>query len=150
MSDIVGYMVTWTTYGTWLQGDKRGYVKNGEILPGDKIINEANRKLQKYDPIVLSKNEKEVIRQTIIDEASFRGQKILALMVCSNHVHLVAEPCKFSIEEAVSIYKNKATSALRKFGRPGRLWTKGFNKRFCFNADALAARINYVIRHPDY
>jgi REP element-mobilizing transposase RayT len=150
MSDIVGYMVTWTTYGTWLQGDKRGYVKNGQVLPGDKIINEANRKLQKYDPIVLSKNEREVICQTITDEAACRGQKILALMVCSNHVHLVAEPCKFSIEEAVSIYKNKATSALRKFGRPGRLWTKGFDKRFCFNANELAARINYVVRHPDY
>jgi REP element-mobilizing transposase RayT len=147
MSDIVGYMVTWTTYGTWLQGDKRGYVKNGQVLPCDKIINEANRKLQKYDSIVLSKNEREVICQTIIDEASFRGQKILALIVCSNHVHLVAEPCKFSIEEAVSVYKNKATSALRKFGRPGRLWTKGFNKRFCFTPDELVAGIEYVEKH---
>jgi len=29
---IIGYMVTWTTYGTWLQGEKKGYVKNGKIL----------------------------------------------------------------------------------------------------------------------
>ena len=27
MSDMVGYMLTWTTYGTWLQGDERGWVK---------------------------------------------------------------------------------------------------------------------------
>jgi hypothetical protein len=26
MKRIIGYMVTWTTYGSWLQGDKRGLV----------------------------------------------------------------------------------------------------------------------------
>ena len=29
MEKTLGYMITLTTYGTWLQGDKRGYVKNG-------------------------------------------------------------------------------------------------------------------------
>jgi hypothetical protein len=29
MSKIIGYMVTWTTYGSWLPGDERGYVKDG-------------------------------------------------------------------------------------------------------------------------
>jgi len=32
MSKLVGYMVTWTTYGSWLQGDKRGFVKDGKIF----------------------------------------------------------------------------------------------------------------------
>jgi REP element-mobilizing transposase RayT len=147
MAGMLGYMVTWTTYDTWLQGDRRGYVKNGQILPGDKIINETNRNLQKYGTIILSKNEKETIRQTILDEAAIQGHKILAIAVCTNHVHLVAEPCKFSIEDAVSRYKNKATLSLRKFGRPDRLWTKGFDKRFCFTLADLAARIDYVEKH---
>ncbi len=30
MASMIGYMLTWTTYGTWLRGDKRGYVKDGE------------------------------------------------------------------------------------------------------------------------
>jgi len=30
MARMIGYMLTRTTYGTWLQGDKRGYVKDGE------------------------------------------------------------------------------------------------------------------------
>jgi len=25
-------MVTWRTYGTWLQGTKKGYVKDGEVI----------------------------------------------------------------------------------------------------------------------
>jgi len=32
MREIIGCMITWTTYGSWLQGDKRGYVKDGKIL----------------------------------------------------------------------------------------------------------------------
>ena len=44
MSEIVGYMLTWTTYGTWLQGDARGYVKNGKILSENKGLEKANRK----------------------------------------------------------------------------------------------------------
>jgi hypothetical protein len=34
-------MITFTTYGTWLQGDERGYVKNGRILPGDETLKSA-------------------------------------------------------------------------------------------------------------
>jgi len=30
MARMIGYMLTWTTYGTWLQRDKRGYVKDDE------------------------------------------------------------------------------------------------------------------------
>ncbi len=144
MAGIVGYMVTWTTYGSWLQGDRRGYVKNGRTLPENEKIKETNKNLQKYQTIILSKRERETIRRTILDEASGQGQKIHAIVVHPKHVHLVAEPCRHTIEEIVSRYKNKATSALRKFGRPGRLWTKGFDKRFCYTPDELATRIEYV------
>jgi REP element-mobilizing transposase RayT len=147
MSGILGYMVTWTTYGSWLQGDEQGYVKAGQTLLKNEKIETANRKLQKYDPIILSKSEKEIIRQAILEEASAQGHKIHAIAVCTNHVHIVAEPCKFSIEDIVSRYKNKSTFSLRKFGRPGRLWTKGFDKRFCFTPCELTARIEYVEKH---
>jgi len=38
MPRTVGYMITWTTYGTWLQGDERGYVKNGKVLRENKRL----------------------------------------------------------------------------------------------------------------
>jgi len=46
---IIGYMITWTTYGSWLQGGKRGYVKNGKILPANdklKIRKSKTTKIQ--------------------------------------------------------------------------------------------------------
>jgi hypothetical protein len=44
----------------------------------------------------------------------------------------------------VSYYKNAAQIVLRKFGLTGRVWTKGFDKRYCFDEQALKSRIDYV------
>jgi len=148
MSEIIGYMVTWTTYGTWLQGERK-YVKDGQTLPKNTFIHVANLKSLKDEPVILSKTEMETIRKAILDEAELRGHKILAIKIKDKHVHIVAEPCKYAIEEIVSIYKNKAAASVRKFGRPARIWTKGFYKGFCFTKDDILNRINYVVRHKD-
>ena len=143
----MGYMVTWTTYGTWLQGDKRGYVKGGEILRGDENIKGICQRLQKLPAVILNEEEKQTAQEAILTESEKIAQTIKALAVCTNHVHLVAEPCRESIEKIVSRYKNAAMFALYKFGRNGRIWTHGFDKRFCFTEDELTARINYVRKH---
>lgn len=54
MKVMIGYMVTWTTYGTWLQGDKRGYVKNGKILARNDKLKSANQRQQKYPTFKLN------------------------------------------------------------------------------------------------
>jgi REP element-mobilizing transposase RayT len=144
---MIGYMVTWTTYGTWLQGDQHGYVKNGIILPPNEGIRNANRNLQKFEEVRFSKTQRKIVENAILEEAQNIGQKICAIAVCSNHVHIVAEPCRQTIEEIVSRYKNKAMFELRKTNHVGRIWTRGFDKRFCFSAEDLAARIDYVNKH---
>jgi REP element-mobilizing transposase RayT len=147
MGKVIGYTVTWTTYGTWLQGDKRGYVKGGKTLTGDEKIKEICQKLQKQPTVILNKVEKETVQQAILTEAEKGGQTIKALVVCTNHVHLIAKPCCESIEKIVSRYKNVAMFALYNLGRKGRIWSHGFDKRFCFTEDELTRRIEYVRRH---
>jgi hypothetical protein len=68
---MIGFMATWTTYGTWLQGDKKGYVKKA------------------------------------------------------------------------------ATKALRKYGFGNNVWTKGFDKRYCYHQHELEMKIKYVQRHEE-
>jgi REP element-mobilizing transposase RayT len=144
---MVGYMVTWTTYGTWLPGDERGYVKGGKVLPANPKIKQASRSLQKSTTLILNLRQKTIIRKAILQEAEKIGHKIEALAVCTNHIHLAARPCRENIEEIVSRYKNIAMFALRKHGRTGRIWTRGFDKRFCFNERSLKQRIEYVKKH---
>ena len=147
MARTVGYMLTWTTYGTWLQGDERGYVKNGRILAGDKKLKNQCKKLLKQNEVKLKNNEKVIVRQTILNEAERIGLEIEALTVCNNHIHLVMRYYNEPIGQTVSRFKNIATSALKKHGRDGKIWTGSFDKRFCFSNEDLNQRIQYVKNH---
>ena len=147
MGKMVGYMVTCTTYGTWLQGDKRGYVRDGKILPADTNIEKANKKLQKAGHVRLTSEQKKVVEDAVLKESQRIGQGILALAVCSNHIHPVVSSSNKSIESTVSRYKNVATCALKKTGLTKRIWTRGFDKRFCFSSEEIEKKIEYVHRH---
>ncbi len=109
---IIGYLLTWTTYGTWLQGDKRGYVEKGTILSANKKLQTANRNNQKHPSIKLNTNLILIVKNAIEKEAERIGQEIYAIAVCSNHVHLVLQKTTEKIENAVARYKNKSTYAL--------------------------------------
>ncbi len=93
-------MITWTTYGSWLPGDKRGYVDNGKILLGDTKVLQRNRKRQKAPVVKLNNQEKQIVKQTILAEAAKITHKIVALAVYSNHIHLLARPHSESIEKS--------------------------------------------------
>jgi REP element-mobilizing transposase RayT len=147
MAKLLGYMITWTTYGSWLPGDKRGYVKGAVILDGDENLFQICRKQQKGPSVKLQYKEKQIVQAAVLNEAERIGHTIKALAVCSNHVHLTATPCNRSIEQIVSMYKSAATRALRNVGRTGKLWTKGFYKTFCYTAEEMSVKTAYVQRH---
>lgn len=140
-------MVTWTTYGTWLQGDRRGYVKNGKTLAQNNKLKSANQRQQKYPTVKLNSEEKQIVENAITEEARRINHKILAIVVCSNHVHVVAGVSGESIEQAVHRYKYSATLALRKSVSQGKIWSKGFDKRFCFTNEELENKVGYVRSH---
>jgi len=91
MARTLGYLLTWTTYGTWLQGDNRSYVKDGRIYPGNKHLMQTNKQLQLHDAVRLSKEKQQLVRTAIINEAQLRSQQIYALSVQSNHIHIVVQ-----------------------------------------------------------
>jgi REP element-mobilizing transposase RayT len=140
-------MITWTTYGTWLQGDERGYVKDGKTHPGNKSLRESNKRSQLQDAVRLSKNQQQLVRKAIIGEAALQGQRIYALAVQSNHVHIVAEYIRQPISRIVAYYKKAARLALKATNHYGKLWTRGYDKRFCFDWATLEQRIKYVQDH---
>jgi hypothetical protein len=144
MVKLLGYMITWTTYGTWLQGDERGYVKDGVTLPANERLEQANRQLQVQDAIHLSNIQHQVVLEAILKEAAARGQRIYAISVQSTHVHIVLEDTAEPIDKIVAYYKTAARLALKNLGHQGRVWTKGYDKRFCFDKESLNRRIQYM------
>ena len=51
------------------------------------------------------------------------------------------------IGKVVSRLKSAAYYALRERGIDGRMWTRGYDKRFCFDEISLEDRVTYVMRH---
>jgi len=141
--------LTWTTYGSWLPGDERGYVADARTLPGDEKILERNRKRRKSQAVILYPQEREIVEQTIRTQAEELGHKLEAVIVCCNHVHLLARRHAQSIEEVVGRYKSLTTRALWQQGRKGRVWSIGYDKRFCFTEEDLATKAKYIQNHND-
>ncbi|MGB7581164.1 MAG: transposase [Sedimentisphaerales bacterium] len=144
MGNTLGYMVTFTTYGTWLQGDKRGFVKDGETLEGCEELEQANKKAIKGDEVRLKKREREIARTAILQEAERIGETILALSVWSSHVHIVIKEGGKPADKVVNRFKTAAYYALRERGFKGKVWTRSYDSRFCFDEAALKNRIKYV------
>ena len=146
---VIAYMLTWTTYGTWLQGDRRGWVKNGEIYRPDTALENANLQQMRANQTTLTKEQRLFAAQAIKKEANKLNQEIFALAVCNNHIHLVVENINLPIGRVVSHYKHAVRLALQENGFEGKLWTQGFDKRYCMNTRELDAKIVYVCKHKN-
>jgi REP element-mobilizing transposase RayT len=147
MAKTLGYMITFATYGTWLQGDKRGFVKDGKTYTANQSLADSNKQNLSKNPVKLTESHRAIAANAIYEKANILNQKILALAVCSNHVHVVVDYVPIPIGKIVSHYKNATQVALRRVGITGRVWTKGFDKRYCFDEQALKSRVDYVNFH---
>jgi len=149
MAKMIGFMATWTGYGTWLQGHKKGYVKNGAILDANPILEQSNQKSLKHDKIKIPEHLRETVKTAILKEAQQISHNVYAITVCSSHVHIVVDSIGTTCGYSVGRFKKAATTELRKYGFDNKVWTKGFDKRYCYNEQQLAAKINYVQQHKD-
>jgi hypothetical protein len=148
MSDPLAYFLTWTTYGTWLPGDQRGWVKRN--APGVQAPDEKRRRVARstmtHTPVVLSQKERELIDDVIRAHAEFKGWKILALNVRTNHVHLVIE-ADVPPREVMRQMKMWATRKLNEATNRDRLWTKKGTAGSC--SWMTQSRPQFLIRWKD-
>src|SRR5438132_13645292 len=91
MSFPLAYHLTWTTYGTWLQGDERGWVKKGTAGIQDPEPGRQERcyQLLKTSPTTLNQQQRLLIQVTIEAHCDHRKWKLHAVNVRSNHIHVV-------------------------------------------------------------
>ena len=102
----LAYHLTWTTYGTWLPGDARGWVKkhiSGIQQPDDDLEQQAREKMA-GDAIVLTANQRAIVEQTIRKHCEIRGWFLYAINARSNHIHVVVTT-KCDAKEAMNQFK---------------------------------------------
>lgn len=144
---MIAYMLTWTTYGTWLQSDDRDYRKDGKTRRPNPALYNTNCNALKQKVVYLSNKQRDTAKRAIFEKADRMGQRVYALTVQHDHVHLVLEKNDVTVESAIHRYKRVATYVLRKAGMAGKIWTKGYDSGYCFTQVQLDRRVEYVLRH---
>jgi len=144
MPRTLGIFLTWTTYGTWLRGDRRGWVERGLVYPPDPVLEEADRRRLRYPPFLLPRRQRHRAGELIGQSADRLGAKVHALFVGAWHVHLVTGYVHVPLPEVVKVLKEGVRNGL---GYSRAIWVDGYDKRFCFDAGSLRARVEYVCKH---
>lgn len=158
------WFFTWTTYGSWLPGDKRGFVSNlrdgaggyeRHNIPGTpfdaslpNLENFARRHL-KCPPIRLLLDQAEALLVQFQETADCRRRQLLAVGIMANHLHLVVgvpgDPKPADILRDFKAYGSRALN--RRWTKPksDTWWTDSGSKRKLPDEQAVLAAVKYVI-----
>jgi REP element-mobilizing transposase RayT len=152
MNDPVTYFITWTTYGTWLPGDHRGWRKTRKgNQPPQPLLENWVRNRMTEDPVLLNSERRAKVERVCRDHANIRGWVIHAVSARTNHVHIAvtadADPKKVRDQ-----FKANATRVLRQVPDPiasKKVWTKGGDCEIVDGDDELERVVQYITEAQD-
>jgi REP element-mobilizing transposase RayT len=145
--DPIAYFLTWVTYGTWLPGDARGWVKYraGWQLPEPARDLDAKAQMTE-DACVLTSEQRRAVEAQIAETCAHRGWTLHTVNCRSNHVHVVVTALVNDPEKIRIDFKAWATRVLKKKFDSTRenWWAERGSIRYINNEDDLEAAILYV------
>ena len=157
------WFLTWTTYGTWLPGDERGFVgavsdnSSGQVIhniPGTPYdadfssLRNYSINQMKGEPIYLSYEKAEVMFDQFQETTEYCQWQLCAIGIIRNHVHIVVgvpgDPDPSAILGTFKSYSSRTLN--KRWTKPlnGTWWTKSGSKRRLPNEHAVRAAIRYV------
>jgi REP element-mobilizing transposase RayT len=152
MAEPLAYFITWTTYGTWLPGDERGWVEDG--TPGihvpDRARWEAAHGRMTEPPVTLDSEQRDLVEATVRKHCAIRGWSLHALRARTNHVHVVVTATGIDPDTVMDQFKAWCSRHLneRDAGRgvPRRRhwWTKGGSTKWINDEGYLRNASRYV------
>ena len=152
MSAPLAYLITWTTYGTWLPGDRRGWVEAGK--PGIQAADSARESVVlselRFSPVQLDVSQRTVVSETNRKHCDIRDWTLHALNVLTNHVHLVVtaddspETVMSQLKAWCSRRLKEAEPCARQVAR-GKWWTEHGSTKWINDESYLQNAIHYVL-----
>ena len=111
--------VTTTSYGSWLPGDVRGYVRRGVILPGDSELLEMSRRLMKGSPVRFSTAECDLLFAALVEACAEFEYRLSDVAIESWHLHMLL----FHGDDKVETVMGRLKTRMRQRLARGRIWT---------------------------
>jgi len=134
---------TTTAYGTWLPGDLRGYVRKGQILPGNKRLLHQSKQLLQSGPVYFSRIERDLLFESLVAACHEFKYRLSDVTVEPNHVHWIVWHGNDGIEKMAGRLKTRMRQALNR----GRIWTEGYCCEPLLDDDAIEQAQAYIARH---
>ena len=135
--------VTTTSHGTWLPGEMRGYVRKGQILPGDPMLLKLSRSLLKTRPVYFAAIERDRLFEALLAACAQFGYRLSDVAIESWHLHWIMFHGEDAIEKVVRRLKTRMRQALAR----GRIWTEGYCAEPLFDNVAIEQSQEYIARH---
>ena len=162
------WMLTTTTYGTWLPGDPRGFVSNVADGAGPEVrhnipstpydknmpgLVRAARENLKCPPIYFKLAHAHEIFGRFTETAGVRRWLLCAVGIMCNHFHIVVGvPGDPDPDDLLQDFKCYASRGLNKgWTRPASdtWWTTSGSKRKLRDNSAVLAAVEYVKNQPN-
>lgn len=149
----IAFLSTWTTYGTWLPGDERGWFQRNQGIQAPDLIRRFDAALrQTEDAIVLDIDQRRLVEKTIADHCAIRGWNLHAVNCRSNHVHVIVTAANRALEIPREQFKSWCTRKLKdreRLLRPNHplranWWTERGWDEYIDDDDFLLNAITYV------
>ncbi len=148
----IAYFITWTTYGTWLPGDERGWHRwgEGEARPPNELFLETAKSKMKESALILSEQDRSAVAQTITRHCEIRVWELHAVNARSNHIHVVVTAPGYDPKVVRDQFKSWCTRHLKpRIPHRTRFWTEGGSCRWINVDDDLESAITYVNEAQD-
>jgi REP element-mobilizing transposase RayT len=158
------WLITSTTYGTWLPGDECGFVSTVKDDSGRRVrhnvygtpcdadvpeLRASARELMKGPPIYFVKAQAAAVRDQFLETVQVRGWQLHATSIMANHIHAVVEaPAEVASTKILGDLKSYASRALnRGWDKPlsGTWWTESGSRRPLRGDQALVDAVLYVV-----
>jgi len=149
----VGYLITFTTYGTWLHGDERNSVDKkhnqygSEFIAPNPVLKNRQHYTLKNPPVMLDKTQRETALEVIFYVCEFRGWIAHVVHVRSNHIHIVVSGTDRP-EKMMRDFKSYVTRGLRRLNNRKseikKYWTRHGSTRYLWTRDNLEKAADYV------
>ncbi|MFQ5424477.1 MAG: transposase [Phycisphaerae bacterium] len=161
------WLLTSTTYGTWLPGDQRGFVSRAATSDGGHRVRnvpgttydsdqgdlaESARERMKGKPVYWGAEHARVVHDAFLEAATTHGISLIAFSIMRDHAHIVCQHADLTGAELLQRFKGVASRRLgQRFDPAGapRWWTRGGSKRFVRRGDDPRAAIEYVCQQRD-
>ena len=113
--DPLAYFVTWSVYGSHLQGDQRGWRhrQKGNQLPQPRLAKWRRERL-KFDVVLLTPAQRAVVQAECRRHCEHRGWHFWEVNARSSHVHIVVTAVGYSGNTVRDQFKANCTRGLRE------------------------------------